>query len=107
MLKFLLLQTLLLTFTVLRGQTNYKGTETISFNIITGYQSFPPTGDIDQNLTANKFENLKVSPFTLGIELAVAGKKSVGKIQFRGTSIFVSHKVQQPTLQPASISFQY
>ncbi len=79
----------------------------MSFNIITGYQSFPLTDDIDQRLLANKFESLKTSPFTLGIEFAVAGKKAILKSQFRGTSIFVSHKVKRPTLQPASISVQY
>lgn len=89
------------------GQTNYKETETMAFNLIAGYQSFPSQADIDAKLIANKFTKLHNSPLTFGIEFAVTGKKSIGKAQFRGTSIFVSKKVKESTNQSASISFQY
>jgi len=107
MIRPLLVVFFLFIFTLANGQTSYKSTETMSFNLVTGYQSFPSSEDINQRLTANQFERLKASPFTLGIELTVAGKKAIAKTQFRGTSIFMSHKVKRPTLQPASISIQY
>lgn len=107
MLRLLFIPILLLELLHAHGQSSYKSTETMSFNVVTGYQSFPSSDDIDQKLIANQFESLKASTFALGIEFTVAGKKSIGKAQFRGTSLFVSHKVKQPTLQPASIAIQY
>ena len=79
----------------------------MAFNLLVGYPSLPTQDDIDAKLIANNFTKLNNSPLTLGIEFAIAGKKSVGKVQFRGTSIFTSKKVQEMTNQSASISFQY
>jgi hypothetical protein len=104
---FLFIAVLILTVPNLNGQTNYKETDAIAFNLVAGYQGFPSQADIDTKLTSNNFTKLNNSPFTLGVEFAVTGKHSVLKSQFRGTNVFTSKKVQEMTNQSASISFQY
>ena len=107
MLRIIFLTYLLLTNFISFGQSNYKQTEQMSFNLLLGFQSFPSQGDIDAKLISNNFTKLNKSPFTLGIELSAIGKKEILKAQFRGTSLFTFKKVQEMTNQSASISLQY
>jgi hypothetical protein len=107
MLHYFFLVGSFLTSTISFSQTNYKETEQMAFNLLVGYQSFPQQDDIDSKLIAKDFTKLNNSPFTLGVEFSAIGKHSIGKVQFRGTSIFTSKKVQEMTNQSASISFQY
>jgi hypothetical protein len=107
MVRYLIVTLFLLTSFVSLGQTNFKETEEMAFNLLVGYQSFPAQDDIDTKLTSNNFTKLNNSPLTLGVEFSAIGKKGIGKVQFRGTSIFTSKKVQEMTNQSASISFQY
>ena len=107
MLRLSFLIALILTTIISFGQTNYKETEEMSFNLLVGYQSFPAQTDIDTKLLANSFTKLNNSPFTLGLEFSAIGQKAILKTQFRGTSLFTSKKVQEMTNQSASLSIQY
>ena len=107
MVRYFILIIFLLTNFICIAQTNYKETEQMAFNLLVGYQSFPAQGDIDAKLTVNNFTKLSNSPLALGVEFSAIGNKGIGKVQFRGTSIFTSKKVQEMTNQSASISFQY
>ena len=95
MLRYFIFTAFIFTNFVLLGQTNYKETETMAFNLLVGYQSFPSQDDIDAKLTANNFTKLNNSPLTLGIEFAIAGKKVLVKFNLEGHLFLLLRKFRK------------
>ena len=91
----------------LKGQCNFKETETMAFNLVLGLETFQSPGELDSNLINNNFTKLNNSPLTFGFEFSIASRKSTLKTQLRGTNIFVSRNGQEMTNQGSSISLQY
>ena len=107
MIRTFILSLTLLTITKGYCQSNFKGKETFSFNLLVGYQSFFNPDDLNSKLTNNNFTKVRIPNLSLGGEFAVVGGKEVLKFQFRGTGLFAKESVQDATLQSMTISLLY